>query len=177
MTIYINTDGGSRGNPGPAGYGAVATNAAGDVLMEISEYIGTATNNVAEYSAVVDALETIASLDLDDPVVVRADSKLVVEQLSGRWKIKNPAMQELALRARRALPGHRVRFEWVPRAQNSAADKLANEAMDSQKSRRSGALLVPASGLPAVSAHEEAALDAPALRRPVAEQWDSDTLF
>lgn len=171
MTWYVNTDGGSRGNPGPAGYGAVVVDDSGALLMEISEYIGTATNNVAEYSAVVDALETIAAHGGDENVVVRADSKLVVEQLSGRWKIKNPSMQELAMRAKRALPARRVRFQWVPRAENSAADKLANEAMDSQKSRRTGIL-----GGEAAAAPKEP-LAAPSLAKSEALEWDSDTLF
>lgn len=174
MTWYVNTDGGSRGNPGPAGYGVVVADSDGALLLEIAEFIGTATNNVAEYSAVVDALETIAAHGGDESVVVRADSKLVVEQLSGRWKIKNPAMQELALRARRALPARRVRFEWVPRAQNSAADKLANEAMDSQASRRAGVL---AGGEAAVKDDAPSSASAQLTPAHVAAEWDADTLF
>ena len=172
MTLYVNTDGGSRGNPGPAGYGVVITDGDGSLVMEIAAFIGTATNNVAEYSAVVDALETIAAHHGDERVVVRADSKLVVEQLSGRWKIKNPSMQELARRATKALPRHRVTFQWVPRAQNAAADKLANEAMDSQKSRRTGTLPGGAASV------KEAPPSAPAPQpAQTATEWDSDTLF
>ncbi len=176
MTLYVNTDGGSRGNPGPAGYGAVIADDDGRVLMEISVYIGEATNNVAEYSAVVDALETIAAHGGSENVLLRADSKLVVEQLSGRWKIKNPAMQELALRAKRALPGHRVAYQWVPRAQNSAADKLANEAMDSQSTRRSGAL--PGGALPPPAPTAKPTPSASSVSAKAAPiEWDSDTLF
>lgn len=172
MTWYVNTDGGSRGNPGPAGYGAVIVGNDGALLMEISVFLGTATNNVAEYSAVVDALETIAAHGGDENVVVRADSKLVVEQLSGRWKIKHPEMQQLAMRAKRALPASRVRYEWVPRAQNSAADKLANEAMDSQATRRTGEL----GGVVAAEAKESVA-PAPVAAAQPAAAWDEDTLF
>lgn len=140
MTWYINTDGGSRGNPGIAGYGVVIAAEDGRVVFEASEYLGTATNNVAEYSAVVDGLQTIADAGVDGEVVVRADSKLVVEQLSGRWKIKNPEMRELALRAKRALPPGRVRYEWIPRERNKAADALANKAMDAKAGFRRGSL-------------------------------------
>ena len=167
MTWFVNTDGGSRGNPGPAGYGVVITDGSERVVMEISEYIGEATNHVAEYRAVVDALETIAAHGGGEKVVVRADSKLVVEQLSGRWKIKHAAMQQLAMRAKKALPQHAVRFQWVPRAENAAADALANEAMDSRTSRRTGAL----PGGPA------RAKEAPPSKVTPANEWDSDTLF
>lgn len=171
MTWYVNTDGGSRGNPGPAGYGAVIVDNDGELVMEISVFLGTATNNVAEYSAVVDALETIAAHGGDENVVVRADSKLVVEQLSGRWKIKHPEMQQLAMRAKRALPAGRVRFEWVPRAQNSAADKLANEAMDNRTTRRTGTLDA------AVPEPAKEPIAGPHVVPAPAEAWDADTLF
>nr|NLD41065.1 reverse transcriptase-like protein [Actinomycetales bacterium] len=131
MTHFlVNTDGGSRGNPGPAGFGFVVTDDRGGVLLERAGFLGRATNNVAEYMAVVVALEEIAAADPSARVTVRADSKLVVEQLSGRWKIKNAELQQLALRAKRAIPPAQVRYSWVPRAENAAADALANRAMD-----------------------------------------------
>jgi len=140
VTWYVNTDGGSRGNPGTAGYGVVIHDDAGAVVGEISAYVGQTTNNVAEYRAVVDALTTLNELGVDGDVVVRADSKLVVEQLTGRWKIKNPDMQELARQAKAALDPQRVRYQWVPRAQNAAADRLANKAMDTKADFRRGSL-------------------------------------
>ncbi|GAA1640779.1 bifunctional RNase H/acid phosphatase [Nocardia ninae] len=129
--VIVEADGGSRGNPGPAGYGAVVF--AADhvrVLAERREFIGIATNNVAEYRGLVAGLEAAAELGAS-VVAVRMDSKLVVEQMSGRWKIKHAAMIPLADRARRLVAGfERVSFTWIPRAENSHADRLANEAMD-----------------------------------------------
>ena len=132
--LIVEADGGSRGNPGPAGYGAVVRDAAsGEVLAERAAGIGTATNNVAEYGGLIAGLE--ACLDLEPAEVeVRMDSKLVVEQMTGRWQVKHPAMKPLAQQATdlvRRLP--RVRFQWVPRAQNAYADRLANEAMDAAR--------------------------------------------
>ena len=129
--LVVEADGGSRGNPGPAGYGAVVKDAVtGQVLAERAAGIGRATNNVAEYGGLIAGLQ--AALELDPAEVeVRMDSKLVVEQMSGRWQVKHPAMKPLAQEASalvRQLP--RVRFSWIPRAQNSHADRLANEAMD-----------------------------------------------
>ena len=133
MKVLVEADGGSRGNPGPAGYGAVVKDAAtGAVLAERSAGLGTATNNVAEYSGLIAGLQ--AALDLGaDSVDVRLDSKLVVEQMSGRWRIKHPQLQPLASQA--AALARRlgsVRYEWIPRARNTHADRLANEAMDAQ---------------------------------------------
>ncbi|GAA1208438.1 bifunctional RNase H/acid phosphatase [Prauserella alba] len=131
--VVVEADGGSRGNPGPAGYGAVVKDAGtGEVLAERAVGIGTATNNVAEYSGLVAGLEAAVAAGASI-VDVKMDSKLVVEQMCGRWKIKNAALQPLALEAR-DLAGRfeRVTYEWIPRAKNSHADKLANEAMDTQ---------------------------------------------
>jgi probable phosphoglycerate mutase len=129
--LLVEADGGSRGNPGPAGYGAVVKDAVtGEVLAERAAAIGTATNNVAEYGGLIAGLTAASELDPSE-VEVRMDSKLVVEQMSGRWQVKHPAMKPLAAEATalvRRLP--RVRFSWIPRAQNSHADRLANEAMD-----------------------------------------------
>ncbi|MFF5572576.1 bifunctional RNase H/acid phosphatase [Streptomyces luteogriseus] len=129
--FIVEADGGSRGNPGPAGYGAVVSDAAtGETLRETAEYIGVATNNVAEYRGLLAGLRAAHALDPDATVHVRMDSKLVVEQMSGRWKIKHPDMKPLAAQAARVFPPGRVTYEWMPRAQNKHADRLANEAMD-----------------------------------------------
>lgn len=131
MKVIVTADGGSRGNPGPAGYGAAVRDfETGDVLLERKGAIGVATNNVAEYTGLIEGLQ--AALDVGaSEVDFRMDSKLVVEQMSGRWKIKNAALQPLALQARElASRFDDVRYQWIPRAQNSHADRLANEAMD-----------------------------------------------
>jgi probable phosphoglycerate mutase len=129
----MEADGGSRGNPGPAGYGAVVLDPeTGEVLAERNGGIGRNTNNVAEYSGLIAGLEAAAELGAG-VVDVRMDSKLVVEQMSGRWKIKNAALQTLAQRARELVGQFDlVGFEWIPRARNTHADRLANEAMDAQ---------------------------------------------
>ncbi|MFD8303968.1 bifunctional RNase H/acid phosphatase [Streptomyces sp. NPDC059690] len=129
--FIVEADGGSRGNPGPAGYGAVVLDAAtGETLVEAAEYIGVATNNVAEYRGLLAGLRAAHELDPDATVHVRMDSKLVVEQMSGRWKIKHPDMKPLAMQAARVFPAERVTYEWIPRERNKHADRLANEAMD-----------------------------------------------
>ncbi|MET9214561.1 MULTISPECIES: bifunctional RNase H/acid phosphatase [unclassified Nocardia] len=129
--VIVEADGGSRGNPGPAGYGAVVF--AADhvrVLAERKEYVGVTTNNVAEYRGLIAGLAAAAELGAR-VVAVRMDSKLVVEQMSGRWKVKHPSMIPLAEQARGLVAGFdRVSFTWIPRAENSHADRLANEAMD-----------------------------------------------
>ncbi|MDX2402430.1 bifunctional RNase H/acid phosphatase [Streptomyces microflavus] len=139
--LVVEADGGSRGNPGPAGYGAVVIDAAtGETLAEAAEYIGVATNNVAEYRGLIAGLTAAKALfpDAGDAlrVHVRMDSKLVVEQMSGRWKIKHPDMKPLAARAAAILPPSSVTYEWIPRAQNKHADRLANEAMDAGRDGR-----------------------------------------
>ncbi|MFF3919366.1 bifunctional RNase H/acid phosphatase [Streptomyces sp. NPDC001852] len=129
--FIVEADGGSRGNPGPAGYGTVVRDAAtGEPLTEVAEYIGVATNNVAEYRGLLAGLRAAHALDPAATVHVRMDSKLVVEQMSGRWKIKHPDMKPLATQARSVFPPDRVTYEWIPREQNKHADRLANEAMD-----------------------------------------------
>lgn len=130
-TVIVEADGGSRGNPGPAGYGAVVWDAArAEVLAERRASIGVTTNNVAEYRGLIAGLEAAVGLGAAR-VEVRMDSKLVVEQLSGRWKVKHAAMIPLAEEAR-GLVGkfESVTFTWIPRASNGHADRLANEAMD-----------------------------------------------
>ncbi|WP_369207130.1 bifunctional RNase H/acid phosphatase [Streptomyces sp. PU-14G] len=133
-TFVVEADGGSRGNPGPAGYGAVVRDAAsGQTLRETAEFIGRATNNVAEYRGLLAGLRAAHELDAQAAVLVRMDSKLVVEQMSGRWKIKHPDMRPLALEAGSVFPPEAVSYEWIPREENKHADRLANEAMDAGK--------------------------------------------
>lgn len=133
-TLVVEADGGSRGNPGPAGYGAVVRDAAtGEVLAEAAEFIGTHTNNVAEYRGLIAGLRAVHGIDPQARVRVRMDSKLVVEQMSGRWKIKHPDMRPLAAEAKTVLPPEQVTYEWIPREKNKHADRLANEAMDAGK--------------------------------------------
>ncbi|HZB20819.1 MAG TPA: histidine phosphatase family protein, partial [Blastococcus sp.] len=136
--FIVEADGGSRGNPGPAGYGALVRDAeTGRVLAERAASVGRATNNVAEYGGLVAGLQAALDLDPAASVEVRMDSKLVVEQMSGRWKIKHPDMQQLALQAQKlARQLGAVRYTWVPRAQNGAADALANSAMDGRPVHR-----------------------------------------
>jgi ribonuclease H / adenosylcobalamin/alpha-ribazole phosphatase len=136
--VIVEADGGSRGNPGPAGYGALVRDAdTGRVLAERAASVGRATNNVAEYGGLVAGLQAALDLDPTASVEVRMDSKLVVEQMSGRWKIKHPDMQQLALQAQKlARQLGDVRYTWVPRAQNGAADALANSAMDGKPVHR-----------------------------------------
>ncbi|MGC5052942.1 bifunctional RNase H/acid phosphatase [Micromonospora sp. DT48] len=130
-TVLVEADGGSRGNPGPAGYGAVLRDpSTGEVLAERSEAIGTATNNVAEYRGLIAGLAAAAELGADE-VEVRMDSKLVVEQMSGRWQIKHPGLRPLAAEAAQLVGRFAaVRFNWIPRDRNTHADALANAAMD-----------------------------------------------
>jgi ribonuclease HI len=136
VKLVVEADGGSRGNPGPAGYGAVVLDpVSGEILAERAEGLGVTTNNVAEYQGLIAGLRAAKELGATE-VDVRMDSKLVVEQMSGRWKVKHPAMQPLALEAGRLIREiGPVRFEWIPRLRNSRADALANRAMDAQAAR------------------------------------------
>ena len=131
MKVVIEADGGSRGNPGPAGYGAVVHSADRSiVLAETKQAIGVATNNVAEYRALIAGLDDATKLGATEAEVFM-DSKLVVEQMSGRWKVKHPDLIDLHGQARKlASRFDRISYAWVPRARNSHADRLANEAMD-----------------------------------------------
>ena len=129
--VVVEADGGSRGNPGPAGYGAVVCDAStGKVLAERLGALGVTTNNVAEYSGLIAGLTAAAELGASD-VEVRMDSKLVVEQMAGRWQIKHPGLRPLAAQAAVLVRGFRTaRFTWIPRERNKRADALANAAMD-----------------------------------------------
>jgi probable phosphoglycerate mutase len=104
--------------------------ATGEILAEVGRYLGVTTNNVAEYTALIEGVKKALAIDPDAELHIRMDSKLVVEQMSGRWKIKHPDMADLAAQAREALTGTPVKFEWIPRLQNSRADAAANRAMD-----------------------------------------------
>ena len=131
MKVIVEADGGSRGNPGPAGYGTVVWSAdRGAVLAESKQAIGRATNNVAEYRGLIAGLEEAAKLGATD-VDVSMDSKLVVEQMSGRWKVKHPDLGVLHQQAT-ALSTRfdHITYTWISRDKNSHADRLANEAMD-----------------------------------------------
>ena len=125
----LTADGGSRGNPGPAGFGAVVTES-GKIVAELFDVIGVATNNVAEYSGLLAGLSHIHQLDAQATVEVAMDSKLVVEQMSGRWQIKHADMRDLAKQCRDAHPAALVTYSWIPRDENSHADRLANKALD-----------------------------------------------
>ncbi|MEX0743876.1 MAG: reverse transcriptase-like protein [Actinomycetota bacterium] len=130
LRLIVACDGASRGNPGPAGIGVRIADTSGEVLAEIAEGIGVATNNVAEYTAVIRGLERARELGAQE-VLVRSDSRLLVEQLSGRFKVKNPTLQRLHAEASSLAAGFgRIRFEHVPREQNTEADRLANRGVD-----------------------------------------------
>ncbi|MCO1597163.1 bifunctional RNase H/acid phosphatase [Micromonospora sp. RHAY321] len=151
--VVVEADGGSRGNPGPAGYGAVVRDPeTGEVLAERSDSLGTATNNVAEYQGLIAGLAAAAELGVAE-VDVRMDSKLVVEQMCGRWQIKHPGLRPLAAQAA-GLVGRfaAVRFTWIPREQNRHADALANAAMDAAAGRPpTPAAVRPAAATPATA--------------------------
>jgi probable phosphoglycerate mutase len=128
--VIVEADGGSRGNPGPAGYGALLRDrATGAVIAEAAESIGHATNNVAEYRGLIAGLELFRQHAPTASLEVRMDSKLVIEQMAGRWKVKHPGMKPLAIAAQRLAPAGTV-WTWIPREQNGDADRLANLAMD-----------------------------------------------
>jgi ribonuclease H / adenosylcobalamin/alpha-ribazole phosphatase len=128
--LIVACDGASRGNPGPAGIGVEITNEGGEVLAEIARGIGETTNNVAEYTAVIEGLARAADLGAGS-VTLRSDSQLLISQLTGRYRVKAPHLQPLHRRARSIAAGFdRVSFEHVPREENVEADRLANEGVD-----------------------------------------------
>lgn len=131
VNLIIEADGGSRGNPGRAGSGAIVINAdTGEVILEIAKFIGVATNNVAEYLALKAGLEGALHINPVARILVRMDSKLVIEQMSGTWKIKHPDMIQLAADVQKIARGHDIKWMWIPREENTRADALANKAMD-----------------------------------------------
>ena len=132
-SVLIEADGGSRGNPGQAAYGAVLMDAeTREVIAERAECIGIATNNVAEYRGLIAGLELFNELAPEADLEVRMDSKLVVEQMSGNWKIKHPDMKPLAMAAHRLAP-FGTTYTWIPREQNKHADRILNEALDGKR--------------------------------------------
>lgn len=136
MSKYlVQADGASRGNPGPASYGAVVLSPDGTLIAELYESIGIATNNQAEYRAIIAALYALAELEGNTAesteVHIQMDSKLVIEQLAGRWKIKNLELAKLASQAQSLMRQFKVSLEWIPREENTQADALANHALDS----------------------------------------------
>jgi len=130
MKAKLHADGGARGNPGPAGIGVVLADPSGEVIAEIARGIGDATNNVAEYSAVIAGLELALERGVTE-IDVYMDSELVVSQLKGDWKIKNDRLRVLAVKARALLNRfEKFSIQHVPREMNADADKLANQGMD-----------------------------------------------
>lgn len=133
--LIVEADGGSRGNPGVAAGGAVVIDGESqEILATVGVFVGIATNNVAEYNGLVAGLKAAYDIDSGAFVHVRMDSKLVVEQMSGRWKIKHPDMAQLAAHAKEIIGNRAVTYEWVPRLQNSLADAAANQSMDIRES-------------------------------------------
>ncbi|MXG92192.1 bifunctional RNase H/acid phosphatase [Nocardioides flavescens] len=168
-SVVIEADGGSRGNPGPAAYGAVLKDAdTGRVLAEDGTRIGTATNNVAEYSGLIAGLRLAAEFAPAARVEVRMDSKLVVEQMAGRWQVKHPSMKPLHREASELAPAG-TRWTWVPRAQNAHADRLANEALDG---KRDG--VTAADARDPGPAEDDSAVEA-ATEKPPARGWSAST--
>src|SRR5512139_1171028 len=157
--LVIEADGASRGNPGPAAYGTVVRDAdTGEVLAEVAEHLGVATNNVAEYHGLIAGLTAVREIDPDARIEARLDSKLVVEQMSGRWKIKHPDMKPLALRARELVRPEQISYTWVPRESNKHADRLANEALDAAAR---GEVWSPTARTPRPTAVDEAEVEPP----------------
>jgi ribonuclease HI len=134
IRAYI--DGGARGNPGPAGYGVRIEDADGNLIEELHGALGIATNNVAEYNGLLAALNWAVHHGTRD-VHIRSDSELLVKQMRGEYKVKNPGLQPLAARARLlAAQLGKVVFEHVRREQNKEADRLSNVAMDESEQQR-----------------------------------------
>ena len=130
-SLIVWCDGAARGNPGPAGAGVQITKADGEVVAEIAAGLGETTNNVAEYTAAIRGLERAGELGATD-VLLRSDSQLLINQLTGRYRVKSPHLQPLHRRLRELVGAfERVRFEHVPRERNGEADRLANEGVDS----------------------------------------------
>ena len=130
MNARLYTDGAARGNPGPAGSGAALVAPDGTVIAEVTRFLGHATNNVAEYTALIIGLEEASRRGIEH-LDVRMDSLLVVQQMKGLWRIKHPGLKPLALQAGALLAGFPSRtIEHIPREENGIADALANRAID-----------------------------------------------
>ena len=128
--FVITADGGSRGNPGPAAFGAVVYENE-KIVKEVGAAIGVASNNVAEYQGLIAGLKAANEIDPAATILVKMDSKLVVEQMSGRWKVKHPNMKELAKQAFATHDPKLVSYQWIPREENSHADSILNDVLDS----------------------------------------------
>ncbi|MDO8443916.1 MAG: ribonuclease HI family protein [bacterium] len=140
--LYINTDGGSRGNPGPMAIGVVFYNSDGVVIHQYKQCIGEGPNNEAEYRAIIQALKILKKSDwfisnnlAEKEVICRLDSQLVVEQINGRYKVKKDHLGKFIAEIKELLSdiNFKISFTYVPREQNKLADKLVNEALDEQK--------------------------------------------
>ena len=130
--LILYADGGSRGNPGPAGAGAYLTDPKGNAVAELKEYLGETTNNVAEYSALLLGLKHALTLKIPK-ILIRMDSQLVVRQIEGSYRVKQAHLQELHRQALALLQNFEAfKIEYIPREKNKQADRLANEAMDSK---------------------------------------------
>lgn len=127
--LIINTDGGARGNPGPAGIGVVFSDELGNIIAEFSEYIGEATNNVAEYRALILALEKAKDFNCQE-VECRLDSELIVKQLKGEYKVRDEKMKELYAKTQELIFFKPISFVHVKREKNKEADSLVNQAID-----------------------------------------------
>ncbi len=135
--LVVEADGASRGNPGDAAGGAVVIDpSSGEILVTAGVLCGHASNNVAEYRGMIEGIEIARELAPEATLHVKLDSKLVVEQMSGRWKIKHPDMKDLSIRAHEVIRGASVSFGWVPREENKRADAAANAALDRKASYR-----------------------------------------
>lgn len=156
MKVIIEADGGSRGNPGVAGSGTVVYSDKRETLREIVYVVGKASNNVAEYHGLLRGLEAAAELGANE-VEVFMDSKLVVEQMSGRWKVKHPDMKQLALKAQQIARGFdSVSYTWIPREKNKKADALSNVAMDAGAAGKPvGILAAESNASPAVKSADQ----------------------
>ena len=156
-SVVVEADGGSRGNPGQAAYGAVLQDATtGEVIAERAEYIGVATNNVAEYRGLIAGLELYNEHTPNAELEVRMDSKLVVEQMSGNWKIKHPDMKPLAMAAHQLAP-FGTTYTWIPRSENVYADRILNVALDAEACTPAKTTRAPKAVEPAETAAEPAA--------------------
>jgi probable phosphoglycerate mutase len=129
--FVITADGGSRGNPGAAAYGAVVYEN-DKVIKEMGAFIGVASNNVAEYEGLIAGLSAVNQIDPTATILVKMDSKLVVEQMSGRWKVKHPDMKALVKKAFATHDPKLVSYQWIPREENSHADSILNDVLNSQ---------------------------------------------
>ncbi len=128
--LILHTDGASRGNPGDAGLGVLMEDESGHIVKKLARYLGHATNNQAEYAAMIAGLREASGLGAEE-LSIYADSELLVKQLNGQYRVKNPELQVMHAEAKSLIAGYRrVVIEYVPRAMNAEADALANEAID-----------------------------------------------